>query len=81
MALCYDLDLPDVIARSVVDTVRPYVALPPDHELAGAESVPLSALSGESFVLLDLPHTRDLMLSIARLGGREPDHQVPLGQL
>ena len=65
LALCYDLDLPDVIARSVVDTVRPYVALPPDHKLAGAESVPLSALSGESFVLLDLPHTRDLMLSIA----------------
>ncbi|KUM34355.1 LysR substrate-binding domain-containing protein [Arthrobacter sp. EpRS71] len=73
VALCYDLDLPEAIASSVVDTVRPYVALPPDHKLAGSESVHLSALGGEPFVLLDLPHTRDLMLSIARLGGQEPD--------
>ncbi|NWL12959.1 LysR family transcriptional regulator [Paenarthrobacter nitroguajacolicus] len=73
LALCYDLDLPEAIASSVVDTVRPYVALPPDHKLAGSKTVQLSALSGEPFVLLDLPHTRDLMLSIARLGGREPD--------
>lgn len=73
LALCYDLDLPEAIASSVVDTVRPYVALPPDHKLAGAQNVALSALAGESFVLLDLPHTRDLMLSIARLGGAEPD--------
>ncbi|MET3370218.1 LysR substrate-binding domain-containing protein [Arthrobacter sp. M2012083] len=73
LALCYDLDLPDAIASSVVDTVRPYVALPPDHKLAGSKTIQLSALSGEPFVLLDLPHTRDLMLSIARLGGREPD--------
>ncbi|VXC26715.1 LysR family transcriptional regulator [Arthrobacter sp. 9V] len=73
LALCYDLDLPEAIASSVVDTVRPYVALPPDHKLAGSKTVHLSALSGEPFVLLDLPHTRDLMLSIARLGGKEPD--------
>ncbi|WP_309076065.1 LysR substrate-binding domain-containing protein [Paenarthrobacter sp.] len=73
LALCYDLDLPEAIASSVVDTVRPYVALPPDHKLAGSKTVQLSALSDEPFVLLDLPHTRDLMLSIARLGGREPD--------
>ncbi|MGP0222486.1 LysR substrate-binding domain-containing protein [Paenarthrobacter sp. NCHU4564] len=73
VALCYDLDLPDAISRSVVDTVRPYVALPPDHKLAQSKKIQLSSLAEESFVLLDLPHTRDLMLSIARLGGREPD--------
>ncbi|MET4540132.1 DNA-binding transcriptional LysR family regulator [Arthrobacter bambusae] len=73
VALCYDLDLPEAIASSVVDTVRPYVALPPDHKLAGSKTVKLSSLSGEPFVLLDLPHTRDLMLSIARLGGQEAD--------
>ena len=73
LALCYDLDLPEAIASSVVDTVRPYVALPSDHSLAGSQSVRLSALGGEPFVLLDLPHTRDLMLSIARLGGQEPN--------
>jgi DNA-binding transcriptional LysR family regulator len=73
LALCYDLDLPDVITGSVVHTARPYLALPPHHELAGSDSIPLSALRNESFVLLDLPHTRDLMLSIARLSGGEPD--------
>jgi len=73
LALCYDLDLPEAIASSVVDTARPYLAVPPDHKLAGAGSVKMSALKDEPFVLLDLPHSRDLMLSIARLGGREPD--------
>jgi DNA-binding transcriptional LysR family regulator len=73
LALCYDLDLPEAISRSVVDTVRPYLAVPPDHELAKAKSLQLSALKDEPFVLLDLPHSRDLMLSIARRAGREPD--------
>ncbi|MFJ4171794.1 LysR substrate-binding domain-containing protein [Paenarthrobacter sp. NPDC089714] len=73
LALCYDLDLPEALSRSVVDTVRPYVALPPDHKLARSKKVQLSALADESFVLLDMPHTRDLMLTIARLGGREPE--------
>ncbi|WP_120523087.1 LysR substrate-binding domain-containing protein [Arthrobacter celericrescens] len=73
LALCYDLDLPDAIATSVVDAARPYLAVPPDHKVADAGSVKLSALKNEPFVLLDLPHSRDLMLSIARLGGKEPD--------
>lgn len=73
LALCYDLDLPDAIASSVVDSSPPYLALPPDHPLAGEEPVHLSRLRGEPFVLLDMPHTRELMLSLARLAGGEPD--------
>ncbi len=73
LALCYELDLPEAIATSVVDSARPYLAVPSDHKLASAGRVKLSALKDEPFVLLDLPHSRDLMLSIARLGGREPD--------
>ncbi len=74
VALCYDLGLPERSITSVeVDSSRPYVALPPGHALAHAGSLKLSALKDESFVLLDLPHTRDLMLSLVRLGGREPN--------
>ncbi|OFI39294.1 LysR family transcriptional regulator [Arthrobacter sp. SW1] len=73
LALCYDLDLPDAVASSVVDTARPYLAMPPAHALAGVGSVKMSALKDEPFVLLDLPHSRELMLSIARRSGREPD--------
>lgn len=73
VALCYDLGLPDAVVSTIMDKARPYVALPPDHELAGAASVRLSDLRDESFVLLDMPHTRDLMLSLASLGGGEPD--------
>lgn len=74
VALCYDLGLPEgSISTVAVDQSKPYVALPPTHALASAGSLTLSALNGESFVLLDMPHTRDLMLSLVRLGGQEPN--------
>ncbi|MBT8162221.1 MULTISPECIES: LysR substrate-binding domain-containing protein [Arthrobacter] len=73
LALCYDLGLPDGIAVTAVDSVRPYLALPPGHKFAGREEVALSELAGEPFVLLDLPHSRELMLSILRDAGVEPD--------
>lgn len=73
LALCYDMDLPAPIATTVVDGAPPYLALPPDHPLAGETSIPLSKLRGEPFILLDMPHTRDLMLSLARHAGAEPD--------
>lgn len=73
LALCYDISLPDGVATSQLEDVRPYLALPPDHRYADAGSVPLSALRNEPFVLLDMPHTRDLMLSLARMAGTEPD--------
>lgn len=72
LALCYDMGLPDGIATTVIDSSRPYLALPPNHELAGKGTVALQELKSEPFVLLDLPHTRDLMLSLVRKGGHEP---------
>lgn len=73
LALCYDLGLPDGLAVTAVDAARPYVALPPKHPLAGRPHVALAELRDEPFVLLDLPHTRELMLSILRGAGVEPD--------
>ncbi|MBO1269232.1 LysR family transcriptional regulator [Arthrobacter cavernae] len=73
LALCYDLGLPDGVAVTAVDSSRPYLALPPDHKLAGRPEVALAELREEPFVLLDLPHTRELMLSILRDAGLDPD--------
>ncbi|ALE04839.1 LysR family transcriptional regulator (plasmid) [Arthrobacter sp. ERGS1:01] len=73
LALCYDLGLPDGIACTAVDTARPYLALPPGHKLATRKEIALSELRDEPFVLLDLPHSRELMLSILRGAGLEPD--------
>ncbi|TLM88244.1 LysR substrate-binding domain-containing protein [Pseudarthrobacter sp. NamE5] len=72
LALCYDMGLPEGIATTVVDRSRPYLALPPQHELADRESVAFAQLRDEPFVLLDLPYTRDLMLSLVRKGGHDP---------
>ncbi len=75
LALCYDLGLPEAIAVTAVDSVRPYLALPPEHRLASRKEVSLSEVAEEPFVLLDLPHSRELMLSILRSAGFEPDVQ------
>jgi DNA-binding transcriptional LysR family regulator len=72
LALCYDMGLPSGIATTVVDQSRPYLALPPDHLLSDQPQVSIAALKDDPFVLLDLPHTRDLMLSLVRQGGHEP---------
>jgi DNA-binding transcriptional LysR family regulator len=73
LALCYDLGLPEGIATTTVGTSRPYLALPPGHRLAGRQEASIRALRQEPFVLLDLPHTRELMLRILGVAGVEPD--------
>ncbi|GAA3681169.1 LysR family transcriptional regulator [Arthrobacter ginkgonis] len=73
LALCYDLGLPPGITTTTVATSRPYLALPPDHRLAGRGTASLAELREEPFVLLDLPHTRDLMLSILGVAHVQPD--------
>ncbi|NVN00410.1 LysR substrate-binding domain-containing protein [Arthrobacter sp. SDTb3-6] len=72
LALSYDMGLPEGIATTVVDTSRPYVALPPGHRLAGRDGLSLASLANEPFILLDLPHTRDLMFSILGVAGLAP---------
>lgn len=72
IALTYDLGMPSGIATSKVDTVRPYVALPAEHRLARRSSLSLSQLCGEPFVLLDMPYSRDVMISLLHDAGVEP---------
>lgn len=75
LALCYELGLSDGLAVTAVDEAVPYLALPPGHRLAGRSEVALAELAGEPFVLLDLPHSRELMLSILQRAGVEPEVQ------
>lgn len=73
LALCYDLGLPDEVAATAVHGARPYLALPPTHRFAQREEVALMEMVDEPFVLLDLPHTRDLMLSLLSDAGLDPN--------
>lgn len=72
LALAYDLGIPDSVATSVVHQARPYLLLPNDHRLAGRKKLRLAQLRGEPFILLDMPHSRDLMLSILQSAGIDP---------
>lgn len=72
LALCYELGLPENVAMKTVSSARPYIALPMEHELAGEKALKLQQLSDEPFILLDMPHSRELMLSILRNAGVEP---------
>jgi len=73
LALCYDLGLREGLSVTAVDESLPHLVLPPEHRLAGRAEVALAELSDEPFVLLDLPHSRELMLSILRQAGIEPE--------
>ncbi|MFI1712417.1 LysR family transcriptional regulator [Streptomyces litmocidini] len=74
-ALTYDLGLsaePDLRAETVARAPA-YVVVPADHPLADRDGVELAELSGEPFVLLDLPHSRDYFRSLLAATGTAPD--------
>ncbi|GAA4551309.1 LysR family transcriptional regulator [Pseudonocardia xishanensis] len=54
LALLYDLEVMPKIQRELLYTTTPSVLLHPDHPLAAEAEIPLSALSGEPLVLLDV---------------------------
>jgi DNA-binding transcriptional LysR family regulator len=64
MALTYDLDLTDDIQFAPLFTLPPFAILPKNHRLASAKTVSLEDLSGEPYVMLDLPHSREYFSSL-----------------
>lgn len=65
LALLYDMGgMPGSVTTSAVSSMRPYIAMPPTHPLAGQAAVSLTAMAGYPFILLDLPNTHELMNSI-----------------
>lgn len=69
LALLYDMGLQRAVALHPVGSQAPYVLMPAGHALAQRASVALRDLAGESFVLIDLPHSRQYFLSLLAHAG------------
>ncbi|OWW21648.1 LysR family transcriptional regulator [Noviherbaspirillum denitrificans] len=72
LAIIYDMGLLRELAITPLGQQSPYVLLPATHKLARQPSLRVSNLSGEPFILIDLPHSRDYFLSILHVGGATP---------
>lgn len=72
VALTYDIELPPEDVFTPILSLAPYVALPADHRLAGCERIDVAALTEEPMVLLDLPLSREYMLSAFHDAGLRP---------
>ncbi|MEV8143763.1 LysR substrate-binding domain-containing protein [Specibacter sp. NPDC078709] len=79
LALCYDMGLPPEVASTAVHVARPYLALPPGHRFADRKELALAEMGDEPFVLLNLPHTKELMIGILEGAGLKPDVRFESG--
>lgn len=69
VALTYDLGMSHAVHRERLCQVPLYVAVGPDHRLAGRRRVSVVDLAEEPMILLDLPYSRDYFTSaIAQVG-------------
>lgn len=72
ISINYVLTEDEGIDRRVVGEFPPHALVHAGHPLAGRDSVALSELADDPFVLLDLPSSRDYFLGILRGRGIEP---------
>ncbi len=72
LALSYDYALPDDVLADHLADLPPHAMLPASHPMAAQPTVPLRALAGEPFILLDLPHSRDYFVGLFAACGVEP---------
>ncbi|MGP5394899.1 LysR substrate-binding domain-containing protein [Arthrobacter rhombi] len=74
IAIMYDMGaIPERISASIVGSVRPYIAVPAGHPLAGRAKISLAEMAGDPFILLELPNTPELMHSIWQTANLKPD--------
>ncbi|MDD2703843.1 MAG: LysR substrate-binding domain-containing protein [Acidocella sp.] len=71
LALSYDVEIAPRLVTETVAELTPYALLPEGHPLALAAAVPVSALAAEPFILIDLPLSREFLLSVFRAEGVE----------
>jgi len=72
LALSYDVEIGARIATERVAELAPYVLLPVNHPLAKRRVVTPADLATDPFILIDLPLSRDFLLSAFRAAGIEP---------
>ena len=72
LALSYAVEAPPRAAIEVIGELTPYALLPADHPLAREEAISVAALAQQKFILIDLPLSRDFLLSVFRAEGVEP---------
>ena len=72
LALSYDVEIGPRVHTEMVGELRPYALLPARHRLAAQETVTPAALAEEPFILVDLPLSREFLLSVFRAEGIEP---------
>ncbi len=72
LALMYDLDLISSMERAQLAAFPPYALVPVGHRFAARDRVSLAELAEETYVLIDLPHSRDYFLSLFRHVGVAP---------
>lgn len=72
VAITYDLEVPQDLDFAPLAELPPYAMVAADHALAGRASVPLEALIDEPLILLDLPLSREYMISMFQVQGLRP---------
>jgi DNA-binding transcriptional LysR family regulator len=72
LALTYDVRAGPRTVLERVAELTPHAVLPLRHRLAKEDAVPVAELAREPFVLIDLPSSRDFLLSVFRSEGIEP---------
>ncbi len=72
LALTYDVEIGARIRTEQVAELAPYALLPARHRLAKLAAVMPVDLVDEPFILVDLPLSREFLLSVFRAEGLEP---------
>lgn len=73
LSLNYDLTQTDGIHATRVGEARPHAIIATSHRFARRKKVSLSELAEDSFVLLDLPDSREYFLNMLRVAGIVPN--------
>ena len=73
MALTYDVGITGSITRETLAEFEPYAVVPEGHTLAKQDAISLADMAKEPFVLIDLPLSREFLLTPFWQHGLEPD--------
>jgi DNA-binding transcriptional LysR family regulator len=72
MALSYDMGVPPELEFEPLGALPPYIYVSASHRLAGKGAVKLKEMADDSFILLDLPMSRDYFLNLFMQAGVSP---------